>query len=136
MTTNTNNISTIVCANTKDTSLTRNLIIPCLILDTFLTRIFIIPCLLNVKNIFHHASSKIIIKNFSQKISRKCKIKLRASFTQHFWERRGWELRPHPSLSLNLRRLETLDARFSYNFNQSNFCRKKLYPSGGSESKS
>ena len=106
----------------------------CLILDTSLTRNFIIPCLINVKNIFHHASSKAIIKNFSQQISRKCIIKLRASFTQHFWERGGWELRPYPSLSLNLRRLETLDARFSYNFKQPNVCRKHLYPAKGSES--
>ena len=110
VTTNTNNIRTVVCANTKGH-----------LLDQPLTRNLITPCLLNVENIFHHASSKVIIKNFSQQISRKCKIKLRASFTQHFWERGGWELRPYPSLSLNLRRLETLDARFCYNFKQPNF---------------
>jgi len=125
VTTNTNNIRTVICANTKSH-----------LLDTSLTRNLITPCLLNTENIFHHSSSKVIIKNFSQQISRKCKIKLRASFTQHFWERRLERLgvEPYPSPSLNLRRLETLDARFSYNFKQPNVCRKHLYPAKGSES--
>ena len=139
VTTNTKNIRTVVCANTKGhllgTSLTWNLTIPNLILDPPLTRNLTIPCLFYVKNVFHRASSKVIIKNFSQQVSRKCKIKLRASFTKHFCERGGWELRLYPSLSLNLRRLETLDARFSYNFKQPNLCRKKSYPGGESESK-
>ena len=93
VTTNTKNIRTVVCANTKGhllgTSPTRNLTIPNLILDPPLTKNLTIPCLFYVKNVFHRASSKVIIKNFSQQISRKCIIKLRARFTQHFRERGG-----------------------------------------------
>ena len=96
VTTNTNNIRTVVCANTKGH-----------LLDPPLTRNLITPCLLNVENIFHHASSKVIIKNFSQQISRKCKIKLRASFTQHFWERRLGRLGVE-ALSITLTELEAI----------------------------
>ena len=96
VTTNTNNIRTVVCANTKGH-----------LLDPPLTRDLITPCLLNVENIFHHASSKVIIKNFSQQISRKCKIKLRASFTQHFWERRLGRLGVE-ALSITLTELEAI----------------------------
>ena len=96
MTTNTNNIRMVVCANTKGH-----------LLDPPLTRNLITPCLLNVENIFHHASSKVIIKNFSQQISRKCKIKLRASFTQHFRERRLGRLGVE-ALSITLTELEAI----------------------------
>ena len=132
MTGNTNNIRTVVCANTKghllDTSLTRNFTIPPSYTEFYNT------LSLKCQKYFPSCNIKVIIKNFSQQISRKCIIKLRASFTKHFWERGGWELRPYPSLSLNLGRLETLNARFIYNFKQPNVCRKHLYPVKGSES--
>ena len=66
VTTNTKNIRTVVCANTKGhllgTSLTWNLTIPILILDPPLTRNLTIPCLFYVKNVFHRASSRSSLK--------------------------------------------------------------------------
>jgi len=66
VTTNTKNIRTVVCANTKGhllgTSLTWNLTIPNLILDPPLTRNLTIPCLFYVKNVFHRASSRSSLK--------------------------------------------------------------------------